>query len=68
MIIVNKYNQELRAIIVGMETDLPVIEWQRPVVTATEKESWLKEKLNTVESILMKLLQRECYICISSLA
>ena len=65
MIIVNKYSEKLRTIVVGMETGLPLMEWQHPMATATEKQSWLKEKLTTIENILMNLLQCE-YICIIS--
>jgi len=62
MIIVNKYSEVLRIIIVGMETFLPMMEWQNSVITATEQQTWLKEKLTTIENVLMKLLQRECRI------
>ena len=62
MIVVNKYTEVLCTIIVGMETGLPIMEWQYSVVTATERQSWLKKELTTIENILINLFQRECEI------
>jgi len=60
MIVVNKYSEVLRTIIVGMKTGLPIMEWQNSVITVTERQSWLKKKLITIENVLINLLQREC--------
>lgn len=62
MIVVNKYSEVLRTIIVGMKTGLPIMEWQNSVITVTERQSWLKKKLITIENVLINLLQRECKI------
>jgi len=62
MIVVNKYSEVLRTIIVGMETGLPIMEWQNSVVIATEQQSWLKKKLTAIENVLISLLQCECKV------
>lgn len=57
MIIVNKYVDGIKAIVVGMETNLSTMEWPHSVTTVTEQQSWLKDKLKNIENMLMKLLE-----------
>lgn len=57
MMIVNKYDGEIKAVMVGMETNLSAMEWPHSVTIVTEQQSWLKEKLTNIESILMRLLE-----------
>lgn len=57
MIIINKYAAVISAVMVGMETSIPAMEWPRPLTTATERQLWLKEKLTDIDCILMKLLE-----------
>jgi len=57
MIIINKFAGEIKTIVVGMETNLPAMEWPHSVAKATGQQLWLKEKLTIIEKILIKLLQ-----------
>ena len=57
MVIVNKYAGDIKAIMVGMETDRLTMEWPQLVTTVTEKQVWLTEKLANIETVLMNLLK-----------
>ena len=57
MVIVNKYAGEIKTIMVGMETSLSAMEWPDSVAAVTEQQLWLKEKLTSIEAVLIKLLE-----------
>ena len=57
MVIVNKYASEIKAIVVGMETDPSSMEWLDSVATVTEQQMWLKGKLTNIETVTIKLLE-----------
>ena len=57
MVIINKYAEDIKAIMVGMETDQPTMEWPQLVSTITEQQLWLTEKLENIETVLMNLLK-----------
>ena len=57
MVIINKYAEDIKAIMVGMETDQLTMEWPQLVSTVTEQQLWLTDKLENIENVLMNLLK-----------